>query len=115
MAALTTQVITRAGITPTYAAAAATDTFDPGFDVFIHAKNTNAATRDLAFSINPGASTVPNVSYTLVAVTLPATTGDKMIGPFPANIFADPTTGKCTITPTATTNVTYNPFKLQAP
>ena len=43
------------------------------------------------------------------------TTGDKMIGPFPSQIFADPTTGLCTITPTATTNVTYGAFKLQAP
>lgn len=115
MALLTTQVVTRAGITPSYTAASATDTFTPGSDVFIHAKNTNAATRDLAFSINNTNPTYPNVTYAMVAVTIPATTGDKMIGPFPSGVFADPTTGVCTITPTVTTNVTYGAFKVQAP
>lgn len=111
MALLATQTVTRAGITPTYTAAAASDTFEAGAAVFLHAKNTNAATRDLVFSIPATSSTYPNVVYTSVTVQLPATTGDKMIGPFPAQLFGE----LVTVTPTATTNVTYGAFRLSAP
>jgi len=114
MALLTTQTITRAGITPTYAAAAAADTFECGERVFMHAKNTNAATRDLVFSIAASKSTYPNVTYTAVTVQLPATTGEKMIGPL-GDLFRDPSTSVGTVTPSVTTNVTYGIFNLSAP
>lgn len=115
MALLATQTINRAGITPSYSAAAASDTFAPGARVFLHAKNTNAATRDLVFAIPAAKSTYGNVVYTNVTVTLPATTGDKMIGPFPADLFADTTTGLVTVTPSVTTNVSYGAFDVSQP
>ena len=40
-----------------------------------------------------------------VVVTVPATTGDKLIGPFPYEHFAD-ATGQCALTYSAATNVT---------
>lgn len=39
-------------------------------------------------------------------VTVPITTGDRMIGPIPGGIFADPTTGLVTVTHSFTTSVT---------
>jgi hypothetical protein len=114
MATLTTQTITRAGITPSYASAAASDAFETGDICFLHAKNTNGSTRDLVFAIPSGKSTYANVTYTSVTVTLPATTGDKMIGPL-GDLFRDPTTSLGLVTPSVTTGVTYGIFKLQGP
>ncbi len=39
MAALTTQTINRAGVTPSYTAVSASDTFTGGAGVFLHVKN----------------------------------------------------------------------------
>jgi hypothetical protein len=115
MATLTTQTITRAGVTPSYVTpAGGGDACEVGDDVYLHVKNTNAATRDVTLAIPAGASTYPNVTYQNVTVTIPATTGDKLIGPISA-LFKDPTTGMCTITTSAQTGVTIGCFKLQAP
>lgn len=115
MATLTTQPITRAGVTPTYAAAAGGgDACEVGDDIYLHFKNTNAAARVVTLAIPSTASTYPNVTYTNVTVTVPATTGDKLIGPISA-LFKDTTTGMCTITYDAVTNLTVGCFKLQAP
>jgi PKD repeat protein len=40
---------------------------------------------------------------------------ERMIGPFPANFFADPTTGLATVTHSFTTTVTSGIFKLSQP
>ena len=116
MATLTTQQITRAGVTPSYAAVTGGgDACECGDDIFLQFKNTNAATCTVTLAIPTSASTYSNVTYTNVAVTIPATTGDKWIGPISA-LFKDPTTGLCTITYTGTsTNTTVACVKLQAP
>jgi hypothetical protein len=116
MATLTTQSITRAGVTPTYAAVAGGgDACECGDDVFLQFKNTNAATCTVTLAIPAGASTYPGVVYTSPAIVIPATTGDKLIGPLSA-LFKDVTTGLCTLTYTGTTtNGTVGCFKLQAP
>jgi len=116
MATLTTQSISRAGVTPTYAAVAGGgDACEVGDDIYLHFKNTNAATCTVTLAIPASASTYPNVTYTNVAVVIPATTGDKLIGPISA-LFKDTTTGLCTLTYTGTsTNTTVGCFKLQAP
>jgi hypothetical protein len=116
VATLTTQAISRAGITPTYGSAAGGgDACEVGDDVFLHYKNTNAAVRNVTLAIPSGASTYPGVVYTNTTVQIPATTGDKMIGPIAAGLYKDPTTGLCTITYDAVTNLTVGVFKLQAP
>lgn len=116
MATLTTQSITRAGVTPSYAAVAGGgDACEVGDDIFLQFKNTNAATCTVTLAIPSGASTYPNVVYTNTAVVIPATTGDKWIGPISA-LYKDPTTGLCTITYSGTsTNTTVACVKLQAP
>jgi hypothetical protein len=116
MATLTTQAVNRAGTTPSYAAVnGGGDACEVGDDIFLHFKNTNAATCTVTLAIPAGASTYSNVTYTNVAVVIPATTGDKMIGPIGA-LFKDPTTGLCTITYSGTsTNTTVACCKLQAP
>lgn len=116
MATLTTQSIVRTGLTPSYASAAGGgDACEVGDDIFLHYKNTNAATRTVTLAIPSGASTYAGVTYTNTSVTVPATTGDKMIGPLAAGLYKDPTTGMVTITYDAVTNLTVGVFKLQAP
>ncbi len=115
MATLTTQALSRAGVTPSYAAVTGGgDACEVGDDIFLHFKNTNAAVRNVTLAIPSSASTYPNVTYTNVVVQIPATTGDKMIGPISA-LFKDPTTGLCTITYDASANLTVGCFKVQAP
>lgn len=108
MATLTTQQIAQAGIAPTYAAVGASDKFTPGDNVFLHFKNTNAATRTPTVD-----SKVPSNYGTDVDVTVvvPATTGDVMIGPFPAQRFAG-TDGLADISYSATTNLTVAVLRL---
>jgi len=111
MALLTVQEPTLAGITPTYAAAdVAGDTFAySGGNVVIHIKNTNAAQR-VATILTPG--TVEGVAIADPTVTIPATTGDKMIKlNAPGNLFVA-ATGLISITYDAVTNVTIGVFKV---
>lgn len=116
MALLTTQIISRAGITPTYGAVAASDTFVPDSTTFLHIKNAGGSNDNVSVAIGSGAaSPIPNVTLGPVAVTVPLTTGDKMIGPFPATHFADPTTGLATVTHSFTTSVTVAVVKVSAP
>lgn len=92
MAALSLQTITPSGIAPTYAAAGGSgDTCavpSNSEDVFVHAKNTNAATATI--TINPVSPTavkvagVGNLAPAAITKVVPATTGDVMIGPIPA-------------------------------
>jgi phage tail sheath gpL-like len=120
MSALTIQNISAAGITPSYQAATASDTI-PGASgnerLFLHAKNTNAATATVTINpVSPTTAKVPGVgqvSVPAIQVTIPATTGDKMIGPIP-QAYID-ATGTVTITNTGTiTNLTLAAIALPA-
>jgi len=111
MAALTTQTIVETGITPTFAAVAASDTFDPDARTFVEVKNAGG-TQDVV-TITVAAGDPPGLTISDLSVTVPITTGDKMIGPFPPQFFGDPTTGKVTIAHSFTTSVTCGVFKLQ--
>lgn len=116
MATIPTQVVNRAGITPSFAAInGGGDACEVGDNVYLEFKNTNAATYTVTLTVPAAASTYPNVPYTSPQITIPATTGDKVIGPISA-LFKDPTTGLCQITYTGTTtNGTVGCFKNQAP
>ncbi len=116
MATLTTQSITRAGVTPTYAGAAVGgDACEVGDDIYLHYKNTGTQ-KTVTLAIPSSASAYPNVAYTNTAVIVPATTGDKLIGPISAALYKDVTTGLCTLTYTPdATGLTVGVFKLQAP
>lgn len=96
MALLTPQNITRAGLAPTYGAVAASDTIAPvvGSLLFLHVKNANAAANTVTIvdaGVTPAGSAATNPT-----VTVPATTGDRMIGPLLSSM-ASPTTGLITV------------------
>lgn len=80
---LTPQVIVRTGLTPSFSAADGTNhhSFDnSGKNLFIECKNAAGAPINLTVDmpVNVDGLAVPDL-----VVAVPATTGDKMIGPFP--------------------------------
>lgn len=115
MALLTTQIVNRAGIIPSYGAVAASDTFVPDDHTFLHVKNGGASSDTVAIAIGSGAaSPIPNVTIGNVSVAV-ANGAEKMIGPFPASYFADPSTGLATVTHSYQTSVTVAVVKVSAP
>lgn len=88
MATFATERIVRTsnGLAATYNTPnAGGDKFAPGATTFVHAKNTNAATRTITFVV-PGS--VAEFAIADMSATIPATTGDRFLGPFPADLFA---------------------------
>jgi hypothetical protein len=118
MAAIAIQSIAAAGVGVTYQAATASDQVQgvvADERLFIHAKNTNAATATVTINaVAPTSAKVPGVgvvSVPAIAVTIPATTGDRMIGPIPA-AYID-ATGNVTLANTGTiTNLTLAAVRL---
>jgi hypothetical protein len=102
MALITAQQVTIAGAAVTYSAPTVSDTVAPDERAFWHVKNTNASTRT-ATVVVPG--TYFGQALADSATTIPALTGDRMIGPLvPA--LADPATGLITLTLSSVTDVT---------
>lgn len=112
MALLTTQNISRAGVTPAYTGVAASDTFVPDAQTFVHVKNGGASPDTVTISVLSGDP--PGLVITDVAVSVP-NAQERMIGPLPAQFFQDPTTGLGTIAHSFTTTVTSGVFKLGQP
>jgi hypothetical protein len=112
MAALTTQNIARTGLTPTYTAVSASDTFTPGNNVFVHVKNAGASPDTCVVQVLAGDPIGLVIGDNSVSVT---NAQERMIGPFPPQFFADPTTGQATITHSFTTSVTVAVLNLTTP
>lgn len=108
MATLSPQVIILAGITPALVAAASggDEFLNSGRD-FIHVKNSGAETTVI---INSQVNCNQGVDHD-VTVTIPLTTGEKFIGPFPKDRFND-TAGKVQITYGDHTNLTIGIVRL---
>lgn len=108
MALLTAQQIPITGLTPVYSAVSASDTIAPdGNDnLFLHVKNANAGA-DTVTVVVPG--TYLGVALADLTVSVPATTGDRMI-PIPAAAM-DPATGLVTVTHSVTASVTQGLFR----
>jgi hypothetical protein len=84
-------------------AASGGDTFEPDPRTFLFYRNTNAATRRVVVVV-PGL--IYGQALTDVTVTVPATTGEKLIGPLDYGL-ANPTTRRVDITyPDGVTGVT---------
>lgn len=116
MATLTSQVINRAGLGPTYGAAAGGgDAMACGSGMFLHVKNASGAPITVTLVVPTARAYEPNVAITSPAVSVPATTGDRMIGPIDAGTFLDPTTGLCTITYSGVTSLTVAAVQLSQP
>src|SRR5215471_19403788 len=112
MALMSTQNISRAGLTPAYTAANASDTFTPNGQAFVHVKNAGASPDTVAIQVLQGDPPGLTISDVSVSVT---NAQERMIGPLPANFFGDPVTGLGTITHSFLTSVTSALFKLQQP
>lgn len=109
MATLTVQNISLAGITPTYAAAAAGgDEFANTGDTFFQIKNGGS---EITLTIQTPAK-IEGIDIAEITVTIPATTGDKMIGPFDPAIF-NASTGRVVVTYSSETSITVGAFKLR--
>lgn len=102
MATLSPQVVVLAGITPTLASAASggDEWVNSGRDI-IHVKNSGAETTVI---VNSQVNCNQGVDHD-ETITIPATTGWKMIGPFPKDRFND-AAGKVQITYGDHTNLT---------
>jgi hypothetical protein len=111
MALLTNQQINRLGLTPTFAAPSASDTFIPTNRTIYYGKTGSTATT-YTFVVPTARDVIPNVDIANL-VNGPNTSVDKIIGPFNAEIFADPTTGLITVTTSNQTGVTVGVFDLQ--
>lgn len=112
MTLLATQNIVRSGVTPAYTAVAASDTFTPDANTFIHVKNAGGSPDTCVIAVLQGDPPGLTISDNSVSVT---NAQERMIGPLPANFFADPTTGLATVTHSFTTSVTSGVFKLIQP
>jgi hypothetical protein len=104
MATVATQQVTRTGLAPAYAAAAAGgDSFRPGPTTFLHIKNAGTAAIT-ATVVTPGRTQGFDIAD--LAVTVGAG-GEAMLGPLPADLFRDPADGLADITWSAVTSVTF--------
>jgi len=105
MALLTPQTVVKTGLQPAYAAVNASDTIAQasGADQFLHVKNGNAGA--CTVTLVDGGKTPSGSAAVSPTVSVPATTGDRMIGPLPNNT-ADSTTGLLTVTYSVTATVT---------
>ncbi|BBC29996.1 hypothetical protein SGFS_012900 [Streptomyces graminofaciens] len=104
MALLAQQVIARSGLTPTYSAAAGSTTVTCGDRSFLHVKNTNGSSMTVTVTAT---AQVDGQAVADLVVTVPATTGDKMIGPLLGRLFASTADGtSAAITYSSTTGVT---------
>ncbi len=114
MAALASQSITRAGLASAYTAASGGgDTFTADGQTFLHVKNASGAPISVTI-VTPRNNRYGNPIADNV-ISVPATTGDRMIGPFPADEYNDPTAGIASITYSATTSLTVGVFQLSQP
>lgn len=113
MAVLTVNDVSLTGLTWTAASlyvacAGGGDDFANDGKTYVHLKNTNAASRDVTF--NSTANCDQGFDHNIV-VTVAATTGEAMVGPFPMNRFLD-ANGRVNITYSAVTNLTIAVFSL---
>ena len=106
MALLTAQQVVPAGMTPTYAAANATDTFPTGDSLFLHVKVGGTAT---TITVNSPSGTTCSLGIAGAAhnnVVGPLTSTERMIGPLTSARYNDPTTGLGSVTYSQVTGVT---------
>lgn len=113
MAVLTVQTVVRSGVGPTYASCAGGgDKFLPDATTFLHVKNGSGG--DLTVTVAAVATVLPNLSVGNVAVSVPAG-AERMIGPFPAQFFANSADGNADITYSGVTSLTIAAVKVSQP
>lgn len=109
MAELSPQEVVLAGITPTLGAATGGgDEFVNSGREFLHIKNGDGS--PITVTVNSQAACNQGSDHD-IAVVVPASTGEKFIGPFPKDRFND-SDGKVQITYTAVSSVTVGLVRL---
>ena len=120
MANVTTQNISlTAGITPTYNSASTggdTVTIGNAERDYIHVKN--AAASPVTLTIAPQVTSVyqdgvGNVTPASLSISIPATTGEKIIGPFPS-AYINSSNGTVSLSWSSSTSVTFAALTLPA-
>jgi hypothetical protein len=109
MATLTVQDSSESGITPTFnSAAGGGDQFANNGKVFLYLKNTDASPSTVTVTAQQTSYTKDGFGALTKAnaeVIVPATTGEKILGPFPMDAFNN-SSGNCLITYTSVTALT---------
>ncbi len=103
MAVVTPQDVGRTGLAPVYSTPTTTDTFANNGRCFVHVKNASGS--PINVTVTPTRS-VDGLTPAGRVVAVPATTGDRMIGPFLPEDFNNPDTGTMDVTYSSTTSVT---------
>lgn len=116
MSVLSVQTLALSGLQQTYGSVADGDTFPNDGSTFLAFENGNASSRTLTVPANDayapgfGAIATPDTTYSIPGS---GTNGGKcMIGPFPADRFNDPSTGRATIGLSASTGLTVAVLKM---
>lgn len=111
MAKIEEQIVNLAGIGPTFTAAAGGgDTFDPDQDTFIVVKNGGGASITVTVP-TPRVDPATGLAEADVSVSVP-NAGERWIGPFPFEVYADPATGLGSIGYSGVTSVTTAVIKV---
>jgi hypothetical protein len=109
MATFSSQNVGESGLTATYNAAnAGGDEFVNDGMIILHIKNTDGSEHTVTVTAQNTSETVPgygSMTKSNASVAVPATTGERFLGPFPIRGFND-TNGKCQITYTSATGMT---------
>lgn len=111
MALLTAQDTAKTGLAPAFTAVSASDTFSNDGTVVLHVKNANASPDTV--TVNSVQQCSQGGTHNLT-VSVPATTGDRMIGPLEPVRFNDPVTGLVTVTHSVTASVTCALIRMTA-
>ena len=115
MATFTVESSDEDGLAATYnSAASGGDQFANDGRIVLHIKNTNASARTV--TVTAQNTSIPkrgfgNLTKSNAAVSVPGTTGERFLGPFPMDAFND-ASGNCQITYTAETGVTVAVIKI---
>jgi|SRR6478672_12144949 len=105
MALLAVQVVSQAGITPTYAAATGGgDTIPTGDTYVLICKNGGGSPITVTLDVQPGTTPAGDV-YPEHIVTVP-NGSEKWIGPLTPSIYRNPSTNTCAVTYSGVTTVT---------
>ena len=107
MALLTAQTVGQSGLTPSYSAVSASDTFANDGTVFLHVKNGGGSSDTVTVT---SVQTCNQGSTHNLTVSVPAG-AERMLGPFETTRFNDPTTGLVTVGHSFTTSVTAALFR----
>ncbi len=103
------QTVAIGGLEATYTAAAASQTFRAGNDIFLHVVNADGTDKTLTITTPRTDADGNAIADRAVVIT---TLEERFIGPFPSDIYGAGDTDQVTIAWSATTSVTFAVVRL---